>query len=378
MTKDSLLIRLYSFSYRQGAPGDPCGNGGGFVFDCRILPNPGRMAEYADLTGLDYTAAEFLNRLPETADFLQSACRLIENTAVNYRSRGFNDLMAAFGCTGGKHRSVFCAEQAGQYLQLKGFNTRIIHWELGRTDARFARPGAMLLAAGEGLRLRPLTENTPKALIKIGGRTMLDWNLEALSLAGFKNIVINTYHLKEQIAEHIERHYGNSPHKITISEEPALLGSGGGVKYAARWLHSPLPVIIHNADIYTEFDLANLYRRYNPADFAALVCQKRSSSRYLLFDEEGCLCGRCIEGRDFIVRQPCGRMRKLAFAGIHILSPDAVETIHTCASPDIIDFYLAQIQQGRCVRALKTQGIWFDIGTAEKLERLRKWMEKGG
>ncbi len=377
MPNASLLIRIYSFSYRDGVPYDACGNGGGFVFDCRNLPNPGRLPQYADLTGLDQPVADFLEKLPETGEFLQSVCKIIETSAENYRTRGFTDLMVAFGCTGGQHRSVYCVEKTGEYLRSQGFDTRIIHWELQRSKPEYARPCAMILAAGEGLRLRPLTDNTPKALIEVGGKTMLDWNIAALSRAGFKEIVVNAYHLKEQIVKHIEANYHNSSLKITISEEEALLGTGGGIKHASRHLHSPHPVMVHNVDIYTEFDLRDIYCQHKEKDFVSVICQERAWSRCLLFDDEGYLCGRGMEIGDIMAREVSGEVRKLAFAGIHILSPEAVESIHTCDSPDIIDFYLEEAARGKRIRVIAAEGKWFDMGTADKLERLRKWVDRG-
>jgi len=375
MPNASLLVRIYSLSYRSNLPGDPCGNGGGFVFDCRSLPNPGRLIEYADLTGLHRPVIEYLEKLPETGEFLQSVGKIVENTAESYRNRGFTDLMVSFGCTGGQHRSVYFAEKTGEYLNSKGFNTRVIHWELQKNQPHHAAPCAMILAAGEGTRLRPLTDDTPKALMEAGGKTMLDWNIEALSKAGFKEITVNAYHLKEQIVDYVKSNYTSTSPKIHLSQEETLLGTGGGVKRAARYLHSPLPVMIHNVDIYTEFDLREIYRQFNPADFAAVICQERASSRSLLFDESGCLIGRRTEIGDIMAQTVSGEIRNLAFAGIHILSPEAVETFHTCNSPDIIDYYLEQAKKGKRIRAVIAEGKWFDMGTALKLGKLREFVD---
>ena len=125
-----LHIDLYSFGYhRSGIPQDPSGNGGGFVFDCRVLPNPGREARYAKQSGLDSDVREFLEERSETAEFLTHAVAMIERTAHAYEARGFVHLQVCFGCTGGQHRSVFCAEQAVRILRQLGFHVSVTHTE---------------------------------------------------------------------------------------------------------------------------------------------------------------------------------------------------------------------------------------------------------
>jgi RNase adaptor protein for sRNA GlmZ degradation len=114
-----LTVRIQSFSYQDGVPSDEKGHGGGYVFDCRALPNPGRLAQYTALTGRDETVIAFLQNEPAVGDFLRNVFALIEQTVENYRSRNFTDLMVAFGCTGGQHRSVYCAERLAAHLREK-------------------------------------------------------------------------------------------------------------------------------------------------------------------------------------------------------------------------------------------------------------------
>jgi hypothetical protein len=116
---DQLTVRVFSFSYRQGLPADDTGNGGGYVFDSRALPNPGREEEFKALTGRDSAVIAYLNRYDSVHQFLANAMTLIDSSIANYQSRGFQNLMVSFGCTGGRHRSVFLAEELAERLRGK-------------------------------------------------------------------------------------------------------------------------------------------------------------------------------------------------------------------------------------------------------------------
>ncbi len=112
-----LKIQISSFSYIYGSiPQDPSGNGGGFVFDCRALPNPGRYDQYKSLTGIDEPVADYLMKEKEVQVFLDQSFALVDQAVSKYIERGFTSLMVSFGCTGGQHRSVFAAEQLSQYI----------------------------------------------------------------------------------------------------------------------------------------------------------------------------------------------------------------------------------------------------------------------
>jgi len=114
-----LTVRVQSFSYKKGMPVDDTSHGGGFVFDCRALPNPGRFETYAKLTGRDPAVAQFLEKEPAVGRFLENVFGLADQSVENYKSRNFTDLLIAFGCTGGRHRSVYCAERLAERLRDK-------------------------------------------------------------------------------------------------------------------------------------------------------------------------------------------------------------------------------------------------------------------
>ena len=126
----NLTVSIHSFSYKKGIPVDVSGNGGGFVFDCRAIHNPGRYPEYQDKTGMDTEVIEFLEKESDVAQFLEGVYGLVDQSVEKYLAREFKHLMVNFGCTGGQHRSVYCAEQLGEHLLAKyKVNVNIKHVE---------------------------------------------------------------------------------------------------------------------------------------------------------------------------------------------------------------------------------------------------------
>lgn len=112
-----LTVNVMSFSYRKGLPADESGNGGGYVFDCRAIHNPGRYEPYKELTGRDGAVRDFLEEDGGILRFLDHCYALVDESAAVYIGRGFTDLQVAFGCTGGQHRSVYCAEAMARHLR---------------------------------------------------------------------------------------------------------------------------------------------------------------------------------------------------------------------------------------------------------------------
>jgi len=134
---DNLVVRIFSFSFHQGFPKDESGNGGGFVFDGRSLPNPGREERFKTLTGKDAPVIDYLNQEESVHQFLASVLTLVDSSISNYQQRGFKNLMVSFGCTGGQHRSVFLAEQLARRLRNRnGLEIVLRHLELEKLGKR--------------------------------------------------------------------------------------------------------------------------------------------------------------------------------------------------------------------------------------------------
>lgn len=132
-TDGTLTVCVESFSYRKGYPEENAGNGGGFIFDCRCMHNPGRYDEYKQLTGRDEPVIRFLEDKGEVQLFLDSVKSLVGRAVEKYLKRGFTDLAVGFGCTGGRHRSVYCAEHLAHYLKEAYPQVRVVlnHREQG-------------------------------------------------------------------------------------------------------------------------------------------------------------------------------------------------------------------------------------------------------
>jgi len=138
---DELVVRIFSFSFHKGMPKDESGNGGGFIFDGRSLPNPGRQERFKQLTGKDAPVIEYLNQQESVHQYLAGVFSLVDASVENYQERGFKNLMVSFGCTGGQHRSVFLAEQLAKRLRGRR-DTAVKVRHLGLEAAGFEAPVA--------------------------------------------------------------------------------------------------------------------------------------------------------------------------------------------------------------------------------------------
>ncbi len=233
----------------------------------------------------------------------------------------------------------------------------------------------MILAAGYGTRLQPLTDSTPKALVQAGGRTMLDWTMEALQKHDFLEITINTHHHASQIHAWMKEAKSLYPSQtISLSDEEEILGTGGGIRQAGRFLHGSSPFLVHNVDIWTNFDLKSAYEAHAPEDMATLLCQQRSSTSYLIVDEKNRMVGLSVKGEDNIVTDAVGKTRYLGFTGIHVCSQKLLESMAETREFSIITAYLNLLKAGETIRILEVEGDWFDMGSPEKLENLEQYL----
>jgi NDP-sugar pyrophosphorylase family protein len=232
---------------------------------------------------------------------------------------------------------------------------------------------AMILAAGLGTRLRPLTDDRPKALVEVAGHTLLEITLRRLRAFGVTDVIVNTHHYADKMHDYLRaRDFGL---RIEISYEEDLLDTGGGLKHAARFFLAPgsdpdEPFVLHNVDVISTIDLAQMMRFHiERAALATLAVQDRATSRYLLFDENGELFGRRA-GRDSaeeIVR-PATQFNALAFSGIHILSPRIFEKMKERSSFSIIASYLQLAAQGERITAFRADEFyWRDLGRPESI-----------
>lgn len=343
--KGPLVVRVYSFSYRKGIPEDTSGNGGGYVFDCRSTHNPGRYEPYKQLTGLDEPVIRFLEDDGEILSFLDSVYRLAEAHIHRYLQRGFTNLMFSFGCTGGQHRSVYCAQHLAEHIhRLFGVEVHVCHREQGIEQVMPAAR-CMIFAAGLGTRLRPLTLTMPKALVPVGGKPLLQHLLSKLKASGFRDIVINVHHFADMIEEWCSQH----PQEMNIwfsDEREALLDTGGGIRHAEPLLHDAVDgFLIHNVDIISNADLRAL-SHYAKGKSAVLLVSERQTSRYLLFDDDMRLVGWTnVDTGE--VKSPygnldAGKYRRLAFAGIHYMNPSLFRYFPLWGDRfSVIDFYLS-------------------------------------
>lgn len=228
---------------------------------------------------------------------------------------------------------------------------------------------AMILAAGFGTRLRPLTSDRPKALVDVGGRTMLEITLSRLRAFGIRDVIINVHYFADMIVEYLKRN-DNFGMRIEISREDVLLDTGGGLKKAAHFFledqrDRETPFALHNVDVISTIDLLRIaeFHRENQA-LATLAVQDRETSRYLLFDERHLLCGRRTGGdqKDEMV-VPTKPKQALAFSGIHIISPRIFDLMLENGVFSIITPYLRLASQGEKILSFCADGYyWRDMG----------------
>lgn len=224
---------------------------------------------------------------------------------------------------------------------------------------------AMVLAAGLGTRLRPLTNDRPKALVEIGGRTLLEITLRRLHSFGVTEAIVNTHNFAQMVADFLHAHdFGM---RIEISHEETLLDTGGGLKHAAWFFlegDTREPFLLHNVDVLSTIDLEAMVEFHREREaVATLAVQQRATSRPLLFDERGEFCGRRVGDAEPEIVRPAGEMQTLAFSGIHVLSPKIFEKLSEEGAFSIIPAYLRMAGEGEKIVAFRAdRWRWRDLG----------------
>ncbi|HKV90922.1 MAG TPA: nucleotidyltransferase family protein [Candidatus Angelobacter sp.] len=236
---------------------------------------------------------------------------------------------------------------------------------------------AMILAAGLGTRLRPLTNDRPKALVEVAGHTLLEITIARLRQFGVREVIINVHHFSGLILDYLKLK-NNFNMRVEISREEVLLDTGGGLKKAAWFFledQSQAPFILHNVDVISTIDLELMLNSHqqNKA-MATLAVQQRETSRHLLFDEQMRLCGRrIIKEQKLELVKPAKQPKELAFTGIHVISPRLLKMMSEDGVFSIVESYLRLAGQGEKILGYRTEGAyWRDLGKPENINAAAK------
>ncbi len=233
----------------------------------------------------------------------------------------------------------------------------------------------MILAAGLGTRLRPLTDHTPKALIRVAGVPMLERVARRLVDAGVDHLIINVHHHADQVVDYVDRRDGFGVDVRLVHEVERPLETGGGLKHARAHFRGG-PFLVHNVDVISDMDLAGMVRAHQDAGaLATLAVQDRPSSRFLRFDDSG-LQARVDRsaGRVDTARPVHGDTRDRAFAGIHVISPGLFDLMTEDGVFSIIEPYLRLAGAGYRILPYEMTGdLWLEIGDPERLEAARRF-----
>lgn len=227
---------------------------------------------------------------------------------------------------------------------------------------------AMILAAGLGTRLEPLTSIRPKPLFPVLNRPLLGIAIEQLVGTGATGIIINAHHLAEQVAQFVEGEHWEATVEVRV--EPEILGTGGGIKNCADFLHEAPFCVVVNADIYHTFDLRPALEYHKEAhNLATLILCDDPRFNQVGIDEEGRIVS--VKGKE-VRRQP-SPARVLTFTGIHIISPHLLDWMPSAQYFDIMGFYIDLASRGEAVRGYQIQGgYWRDIGRVDDYRALHR------
>lgn len=240
----------------------------------------------------------------------------------------------------------------------------------------------MIVAAGLGTRLQPLTNELPKALVPLNGKPLLQWICEKLIFSGFNEIIINVHHFADQIIHFVHQQHDFNIRIEFSDERDQLLDTGGAIKKAAWFFDDQRPFLIHNVDVISDIDLGALYQKHLElkAD-ATLLVNRRSSQRHLWFDETGQLKAWSNDTTKSF-KSPFNHVdlrqcHPLSFAGIHVMSTSLLDQMNGWEMPfSVIDFYLSMALEHPILGYEANEMNWFDVGTVAKLKTAEAWVSK--
>lgn len=237
----------------------------------------------------------------------------------------------------------------------------------------------MIFAAGLGSRLRPLTNDRPKALVEVAGHPLLYWVIQRLKAEGYENLVINIHHFGDLILQYLSENQ-NFGCLIAISDErDQVLETGGGLKKARPLFDPAEPILIHNVDILSDINLQEMrHQHLRTKALATLALRDRSTSRYLLFDEDQTLCGwKNVKTEEVrMARSHVANVTPLAFSGIHIVSPRFLSLMTEEGKFSIIETYLRLARAERISGYRHDESAWIDVGKPETLDKAEAWLTK--
>lgn len=241
---------------------------------------------------------------------------------------------------------------------------------------------AMVLAAGLGTRLRPLTDGRPKALVEIAGRTLLEIALSRLRECGVNEVIVNVHHFADMITGYLKAN-SNFGMRIEVSrEDDLLLDTGGGLKKAGWFFledsRNQEPFLVHNVDVMSRIDLLQMFEVHKQREpLVTLAVQKRESSRYLLFDDQLALRGRRVRGKKEEVASTSA-VHELAFTGIHVISPRLFHLMKEKGAFSIIDSYLRLATEGEKILGFRAdEYYWRDLGRPDDLRKAAEDLNQG-
>jgi len=238
----------------------------------------------------------------------------------------------------------------------------------------------MIFAAGNGTRLKPLTNNKPKALVKIGGITLLERNIRFLKKYGINDITINVHHFSQQIIDFLKQHNFFDVSISVSNESDELLGTGGGLKKAIPFLNGNEDILIINTDILTNINLNSLFSFHNNSkSLSTLVVRKRTTSRYLLFDNNNYLTGwENIKTRERKIVRPetINTSKPYAFSGIQVISPKILSLITENGFFSIIDLYLRLAVNEKISSFIDNDSLWMDAGKYSEINKAEDLITK--